>query len=240
MGLLERIFGLSATPEPLPPYYPLYARRFRWICRGFLRLIFRKATLYQPSRDADPLADQVVLYSNHPSVLDPMLLALLTEALCPQHPVLAAIDATALRRHRYFHGLGFFGIEPSSARGLRRFLTISEQIWTGLKRSCLVITPEGRFSDAGDPRVQMRRGLAFALSRHAGAPIHVVPVALAYRWDGSWPYSVELKTGDPVVVSGSKGLCARSLHETLQNRLQATMDSLRDPARVPSVDLLRC
>lgn len=227
MNLAELFLGPSLTSPPLPPYYPTYARRFRSIARGLARLIFSKVRLHvQPEVRETMRHSKVVVYSNHPSWWDPIVFALLTGRLWPEHAVITPIDEAALRFHLYFHGLGFFGLAPSSAAGLRRFIEVANTCFEGPGDRCLAVTPEGRFSDGRRP-LRLQRGLALALHGHQGPPLLAVPAAIGYRKGFLGRLEATLTVGEPLLLPSQAALTSVDpLHHELARRLEGALDDL--------------
>jgi 1-acyl-sn-glycerol-3-phosphate acyltransferase len=224
---MTHVFGSSLTRPPLPAYYPLYARRFRTISRMLARLPFSRVDLHLELRRAESLdGAKVVVYANHPGFWDPIMLALLTGRLWPEHAVISPIDAAALRVHRYFDGLGFFALNPGSAAGLRTFLKVAQACLEGDGDHCLALTPEGCFSPPEGP-LKLRRGLALALARHQGAPVIVVPVAIGYRMGKDPRPRAALTLGDPLFLPAGPKPALGDLHRELTARLEAAIELLR-------------
>jgi 1-acyl-sn-glycerol-3-phosphate acyltransferase len=191
------------------------------------RIVFSRVDLYlDPGLQTQLQAARVVVYANHPGFWDPLMLALLTERLWPDHAVISPIDEAGLRTHRYFHGLGFFAIDPASVSGLRKFAQIASAAWEAPLSNCLVVLPEGRFSPPGPLR--LRRGLARALSAHQGPPPVVVPVAISYRMGENPRPVAALAVGQPLSqTTGSLPF----LHQGLEEGLLATLGNLEDCLR---------
>ena len=231
MKFIELFLGRSLTPPTLPPFYPLYVRRFRSIARLVLRGLFGSVPVHLApgALEQARAARHVVLYSNHPSFWDPLLLAVLTGRIWSERPVVSPIDERGLRQHPYFTGLGFFGLKPASAGGLRRLLTVAAGCWTGMEQSCLAITPEGKFTTPSrGQEVQLQRGLALALSRHRG-PTTLVPVGLDVRSGPPWRARARLALGEAFCLEGEREV--QEVHKELCLQLQKTLDFvLEQPA----------
>lgn len=222
MSLLSRLLP-SVTSPPLPDFRPLYARRFRQMARVICRCAVGRIQVFAPAESALKEAPKIVLYANHPSVWDPLLLALLTGRMWPGHAVVAPIDEVALRRHWYFHGLGFYGLRKSSLDGLRRFLEVTQAALERPAPCIVALTPEGRFTPSGEP-IRLQRGLARALLGCRGQNIQVVPVALAY---GKGRRGAKIYLGPALNCSTlDDGSGLPELHTELTRRLQDAVDRL--------------
>src|SRR3982751_2339035 len=117
-------------PGQAPPISPLLLSMFeRYAGRDVARSFhaFRLPKAQRP----DPVAIRgkpLIVYFNHPSWWDPLICLRLAEQFFPGRNHYAPLDAAALRKYSFFERLGFFGVELGSARGARRFLTVSQQV----------------------------------------------------------------------------------------------------------------
>lgn len=231
------ILGPSTTLPPLPEFWPLYARRFRSVSRWLARALFASVRLHGAAGTRAADHGPVVVYSNHPSFWDPVILGLATERLWPERAILAAIEPGALEQHRYFQGLGFFPLSPTAA-GFRRLATICQ----GLREQpgcCLVVTPEGRFTPPGESPA-LRRGLALALARWGQPDWQLVPLALRYELGAQPRPRVDVAWGEPRLLGDLPSPEPAALHHLLTNSLLGTMAEL-DRARAhdaPGITLL--
>lgn len=236
---LERWLGPSQTRPPLPPYWPLYALRFRQMARLVCRVVLGQLILLNPPGREELRAYKLVIYANHPSFWDPLVLALLIGRYWPGHAVLSPIDEESLRRHWYFRGLGFFGIQKSSVRGIRQFLFNANAALNSKEPSVLALTPEGKYSSPLSEPIKLQRGLARALKAQGSSPVAVIPVAIDYRSPG--PATMML--GSPITWDGAgSSMGLGDIHADLTYRLQSALDELRDVdlSTIPgAVDLLR-
>jgi hypothetical protein len=57
-----------------------------------------------------------------------MICLFLARRLFPDRRHYGPIEAAALTRYRFFEKLGFFGVEPGTIQGARRFLEIGKEI----------------------------------------------------------------------------------------------------------------
>lgn len=162
--------------------------KYRWFAAYSKRYLGRhfhsvRLSLAQHSR-IDPEAPLIV-YLNHASWWDPLTCLVLHQTLFPDRVGYAPIDARQLERYRIFCGLGFFGVDPRSARGGVRFLRTADAILQQ-PRSVLWLTPQGRFCDVRERPVVVLPGLAHLALRHPSAQL--LPLALEYLfWQDRLP-----------------------------------------------------
>lgn len=119
-----------------------------------------------------------VVYLNHPSWWDPLVLLIVAQKYWPDRRHFAPIDASALGRYRILESLGFFGIERGTVAGARRFAETTRGILAE-PQTVLWLTPQGRFADPRERPAQLESGLAW-LARRAAPNVSFVPLALEY------------------------------------------------------------
>ena len=167
-----------------------------------------------------------VIYLNHPSWWDPLVGLYLATLFWPERAHYAAIDAAALGRYRFFERIGFFGIEPGTLRGARRFLSIGSGVLASSNAN-LWVTAQGQFADCRSRPVELRRGLAHLAAREPCGVI--VPLALEYAfWQERFP-EVLVRFGEPIELGSdecSPRRDADQLQARLALRLEATQDAL--------------
>ncbi len=215
--LLNFFLGEPPAPPPVPVRRETYVKRFTTICHWLAKYRFDSLALTgsENCRAEGP----VVLYANHPDFWDPVVCALVCRTLLPGHQVFAPIDAEALKTHWYFQGLGFFGVDQNSVQGLRDFLKIGESVLRNVDRACLVVTPEGRFTDPNERPVVFRRGLSALLSRMRGVSAH--PLALKYSGTESGKQTVSAHVGNAI---DTERLSRHELHSALEQSMERTLD----------------
>ena len=131
--------------EPqVPPISNLTLRLFRRIVRRYFRRHFR-AVLAQNADHLRNLHGPLIVYGNHSSWWDPMLIVLLGDLLLPQRDHYAPIDASGLKKYPILRKLGIFPVEIGSPRGAAQFLRTAEAILRS--GGVLWLTPQGRFAD---------------------------------------------------------------------------------------------
>ena len=207
---------------------------FRLYAERYLARHFHAVRLSRAGRP-DLAAAQgrpVIVYLNHPSWWDPLVGLALAVRFFPDRRQLAPIESAALERYRFFERLGFFGVEPGTARGARRFLAVAETLLAS-PDTALWLTAGGRFADPRERPVRLQAGLGHLASRLSGAV--VFPLALEYPfWNERFPEALA-RFGEPVLTDGTR----RPAEWTalLEAGLGATQDALaaealsRDPDR---------
>lgn len=230
LAKLETVRSLEdAGMEGTPKVSPLLLSMFGRYCEGYLARHFHAVRLSKSQRP-DPVAIRdkpLIVYFNHPSWWDPLVCMQLAVRLFPERRHFGPIDATALRKYRFFGKLGFFGVEPGTARGARRFLAISQEI---LSRpgSALWIAAEGRFTDPRDRPLRLRSGIAHLASRVRNAVL--LPLSLEYPfWEEKNPEALA-RFGEEI-PTGDADLAAADWTPILEDCLENTLDALSSEAR---------
>lgn len=175
----------------------------------------------------------LIVYLNHPSWWDPLVCLEIALRLYPDRRHYGPIEAVALARYGFFGRLGFFGVEPGTARGARRFLDVSLDV---LRRpaAALWVTPGGRSCDPRERPVVLQPGLGH-LARRLKCGV-VAPLALEYPfWDERFPEALA-RFGEPVDVE-DVGMRAADWNTLLTERLAEAQDLLAEDAK--SRDLAR-
>jgi 1-acyl-sn-glycerol-3-phosphate acyltransferase len=198
-------------------------------CESYLARHFHAVRLSKAQRP-DPVAIRdkpLIVYFNHPSWWDPLVCMQLAARLFPERRHFGPIDAAALRKHRLFEKLGFFGVEPGTARGARRFLAVSQEI---LSRpdAALWIAAEGRFTDPRDRPVRLRSGIGHLANRVRNAVL--LPLALEYPfWEEKSPEALA-RFGEEI-ATGDADLSAADWTPILEDCLESVLDALATEAR---------
>jgi len=215
---------------------------FAWYGRWYLGRHFHGVRLStadapagpRPGLPALPEDKPVVVYCNHPSWWDPMILLRLCKELMPSRTHYAPIDAEAVEQYKFFDKIGFFGIDPDKRRGAVKFLRVSEAI-LNTPGTALWVSAEGQFADVRERPVALRPGVAHLASRLP--ELVLLPVALEYTfWDQPKPEAM-VRCGEPIEARGMAGLDVETINQRLTDELASTMDSLaaetmrRDPSR---------
>ena len=218
-----------------PEISPLLLSMFEKYTGRYLARHFHALRLSQAQRP-DPMAIRgkpLIVYFNHPSWWDPLICLRLAEQFFPDRKNYAPMDASALTKYPFFERLGFFGVELGSARGARRFLSVSQQVLSQ-PDSALWIAAEGQFTDPRARPVRLRSGIGHLAVRVRQAVL--LPVALEYPfWEERTPEALA-RFGEEI-PAGEAGLKATDWTAVLETRLQKALDALaadalaRDPGR---------
>ena len=178
-----------------------------------------------------PSGKPLILYSNHPSWWDPVIMMLISSLLFPGRKSYAPMDETALGKYCIFRRIGVFGIAPG-ARGAARFLRTSMRILED-PDALLWVTAEGAFTDIRVRPVRLRAGVAHVARRLPDAV--VLPVSIEYTfWNERRPEAL-VRFGRPVSCPEDDSVAGWTA--ALESALQQTMTDLaedgmaRDPAR---------
>ena len=207
-----------------PPISRFVLWFFRGIVRGYFRRHFAGVRLSQASNFSAFDDKKLIVYANHSSWWDPMVLVLLGQTQMPKRDHFAPMDASALERYGIFKRIGVFGVEMKTARGAAQFLRTGSAIVQG--GDVLWVTPQGRFADSRERPLAFKPGLA-ALAAKIPGGCTVLPLAIEYVfWDERLPETL-LHFGDPVRIDGQTTEEAQQLLET---GLLKTMDTLRAEA----------
>ena len=216
--------------EPLAARSPVLFALFRLYLHWFFWRRFSGVRLSRGFIPADEAGRPMVVYTNHPSWWDPILVMLISAKLFPDRLGFGPIDADALGRYGLFRKFGAFPVERGP-RGAAQFLRIARD---GLRapRAIMWITAEGEFTDARRRPLSLRPGIAH-LARHVPDAVFV-PAAFDYVfWNESRPEAL-VRFGPPVRISG---LGIDAAQDALTAGLTATLDGLaedggtRDPNR---------
>lgn len=225
----------TVVPEVSPALLGAFLRYVEpYVRRHFHALRLARAGALPRIASEEPL----VVYLNHPSWWDPLVGLVLAHRLFPGRQHFGPIKAGALSRYSFFGKLGFFGVEPGTARGARRFLAISQAI-LARPGGTLWITPGGRFGDPRERPVHLASGLGHLAQRmRSGGAL--LPLALEYPfWEERFPEALA-RFGEPL-DPGELRLGAEDWTALLADRLGATQDALaadaltREAARFETV-----
>jgi 1-acyl-sn-glycerol-3-phosphate acyltransferase len=177
-----------------------------------------------------PYGPGTVLYANHPSWWDPLLLVLFAVRAFGDKQVFAPIDARALERYSILRRVGLFPLRQDRSSGVE-FLRICDRL---LERpeNMIALTAQGRLADARERPVVLRRGLAHVL--HGRPERQAVPVAIDYVfWQERLPEAL-VRFGEPVRAVPGEPLA--SLQRRLELGLSESLDALAREAMTRDVD----
>ena len=206
-----------------PPISDLILRFFRRVVRRYFRRHFR-AVMAQHAERLRDLRGPLVVYGNHSSWWDPMLIVLLGQLLLPERKHYAPIDAAALEKYPILRKLGMFPVEMASPRGAAQFLRTAEAILQ--EGGVLWLTPQGRFADPRKFPLAFKPGLAALAARMPHVPL--VPLAVEYVfWDERLPEAL-LHFGEPIHTS--LGAPTAKATRELEDALGTAMYALQQAA----------
>lgn len=184
-------------PTVSPRLFAAFARYARWYLRRHFHAVRLAASV--PAVPAVPPDAALVVYLNHPSWWDPLLALTLAATHFPERTHHGPIDAAMLERYGFFRRLGFFGVEPGTVAGARRFLRLADAL-LARPGTALWITPQGEFTDPRRRPVRLRPGLGRAARRLVDRPGGAVllPLAVEYPfWEERFPEAL-VAYGEPV------------------------------------------
>ena len=215
----------------LPPTSARFIKLFGWYAPRFVRKHFNAVRVLGEVPDAaDPRA--WLVYLNHPSWWDPMALAVLMKHHYRERTGYGPIDGKGLEKYRFLEKLGFFGIDPASPEGARRFLKLGRAV-LATPGQTFWVTAQGHFTDPRARPVALRPGVAHLARKASGAVAY--PLALEYPfWEEKQPEML-MCFGEPIAL-GDAATGAAQWNARLERGLEAAMDRLaaasatRDPA----------
>ena len=180
----------------------------------------------------------LILFSNHPSWWDPILLMLVCGSLTEDAELYGPMDAAALERYGILRRLGVFGVERGTRAGLASFLRTCDAILER-PRGTLCITAEGQFTDPRVRPVRLESGVAHVLKRHPA--VAAIPVALEYPfWNERAPQAL-LRFGPPLRLEPGSRPDTDDLRVRMEAALTENLDALaaeaqaRDPGAFESL-----
>ena len=213
----------------VPPISPLVLRFFRRVVRRYFRRHFR-AVLAQGAEHLRNSRGPLIVFGNHSSWWDPMLLVLLGHLLQPRERHYAPMDARALEQYPILRRLGIFPVEMASTRGAAQFLRTAEAILRD--GGILWLTPQGRFADVRELPLAFKPGLAALALRLPEVPL--IPLAIEYPfWDERLPEAL-FRLAEPVHVapSATNAQTTRALEDAMSAAMYTLQRAAitRDPA----------
>lgn len=161
----------------VPPVSSRRLAAFAWYARRLIRRHFTAVRVMQDTLPPPGPTRARVFYANHAAWWDPLVMLIVARELFPGTAFHAPIDAAALARYPSLQKLGFFGIEPGSPAGARRFLEISRAL-LARPGTALALTPQGRFADVRERPLGLQGGIARLLMTTPGTL--ALPVAIEY------------------------------------------------------------
>jgi 1-acyl-sn-glycerol-3-phosphate acyltransferase len=219
----------SDLPRPSERWLRWFTAYTRW----YVARHFHAVRLLGVAPAPPPPEIPLVVYLNHPSWWDPLLCLLARAAFFAERRSFAPIEAAMLARYRFFARLGFFGIEPDSARGAARFLRVAGTILR-TPNAALWLTPQGRFCDARQRPAGFKPGLGHLAARLERAVFLPLALEITY-WEERTPEAL-LHFGRPVEVSRQTPRLPAAWTACLEAALVQAQEALasaalrRDPA----------
>ena len=180
-----------------------------------------------------PIGRPLVVYLNHASWWDPLMMMWLGWRCYPGRPQYGPIEAAQLERYAFFKYLGVFGVEKGTLSGARRFLRVSEEL-LALEGAMLWLTPQGRFADVRERPLAFASGLAHLAMRRREALF--VPLAIEYRFGQEQLPEIVLNFGAP--LEGEQ--LAQDVHQVrlqLEGALSDAMDEIAGAASFGRTDV---
>ncbi|WP_168222177.1 lysophospholipid acyltransferase family protein [Aquisphaera giovannonii] len=220
----------SLTTPTAPPVavQPRLLKAFLWYARRYVARHFHALRVAGDGRLPDLPRGPLVVVMNHPSWWDPMIgLAIISE-MPSWRRHFGPIDVAGLAQYPFLGKIGFFGVEPGTARGGIQFLRRSLEILAS-PESTLWITAQGRFVDARDRPVRLREGIGHLARRMRGG--WILPMAVEYPfWDDRCPEALA-RFGQPIEVSERPALSSGAWTARIEAALEENQDALATLAR---------
>ena len=165
---------------------------------------------------------RLVVYSNHPSWWDPVMLVVLARRLLPGRRIFAPIDAAMIGQYGFMPKIGAFGVEVGAARGALDFMSMSRAVLEG--GDVLVVTAQGRFADGRERPIALAGGVARLVEAGLGALF--LPVALEYAFWTERRFEALARFGAPLSGELLASLPKSEHRPRLEAALQTAMDQL--------------
>lgn len=216
----------------LPRLAPRLLAWFAWYSRRHLRRHFHSLRVSRAGHAPVPAGRPAVLFLNHASWWDPLVILVLKEALLGDRALYAPVDASMLVRYPFFARLGCFGLnrEGDGRRGAAQFLRVSEAVLRA-SDSLLAVTPQGRFADGRERPVVFQPGLGHLAARTEGVWFQALAVEYVF-WEERLP-EILVRFGEPI-RGGDGGARLRAPDEwtsCFERAMECTQDELACEAR---------
>lgn len=191
--------------------------------RRYLRRRFHSIRILKDGLPPLDRAQPLVIFLNHASWWDPLVCLLLSREFFASRISFAPIDAAMVERYGFFKYLGFFGIEPRTARGARQFLRMTRAILS-TSQNALWITPQGRFMDVRERPLRLQNGIG-ALALQTGNAVFL-PLAIEYAfWTEPRP-EILVSFGQPITPRAAPPRDAAEWTRVFADALESTQDEL--------------
>jgi len=208
--------------DPTLGYSPRLAALFTPLVHTRLRRHFSAVRLVRDTPRPD-VERPTILYCNHPSWWDPLVLLALCRSVFPGQRVFGPMDPVALGRYSILRRVGCFPVAPGTLAGARAFLDGAACVLAA-PGQLLAVTAEGRFSDARARPVRLQPGVAHLLA--ADSRCQAIPVALEYVFWNERAPEVLVRLGS--AVSGEGAGRSRSEVSVIRGRLEAALADAQD------------
>ncbi|MGH1346978.1 MAG: lysophospholipid acyltransferase family protein [Nannocystales bacterium] len=176
-----------------------FARWFRRHATRRIRSSFAAVHVRGLNTLREAAADSpVVVIANHSSWWDSLLALWLSQSELPNSAAYGMMDASNLKRFRFFRWIGCFGVDLSSRRDGARAARYSLDLLK-LRNTVLWIFPQGAEQPAHVP-LRFMPGAAGIARRAESVP--VIPVAFAYVFEREEQPHVYISVGEPMSVQG--------------------------------------
>lgn len=221
----------SNSCAPLPCVSAGFVKAFAAYSRGYVGRHFHSLRILKSALPPRDCARPLVVYLNHAAWWDPLVCLLLAREFFADRTSFAPIESAMLERYGLFRRLGFFGVEPRTARGARTFLRTAHAILAS-PANAFWLTPQGRFMDVRERPLRIEDGLGALAAREPHATF--VPLALEYAfWTEPRPeilvaFGGPVQACDPQTPAGWTRAFTEAL-EAAQDEL-AACSCRRDPA----------
>ncbi len=199
-------------------HWAFYGRIFETLLRRDAHAV-RVAAIPTPEVLRHP---RLVVYSNHPSWWDPVMLVVLARRLLPGRRIFAPMDAEMIGRYGFMPRIGAFGVELGSVRGALDFMAVSRAALEG--GDVLVVTAQGRFADGRERPITLAGGVARLADAGLGALF--LPVALEYTFWTERRFEALARFGAPLASEALASLPRSERRPRLEAALQTAMDQL--------------
>ncbi len=215
-----------AEPEAaaLPKISPFTLAFFRRIVRSYFRRHFRAVQVQGAEHLANVGDGPLIVYGNHVSWWDPMLIVLVGNVLLPHRRHYAPMLAAPLKRYAILRKIGIFPVELGSRRGAVEFAQTAGAILAS--GGVLWITPQARFADVRERPLAFKAGLAMVVKNTPG--VHLIPMAVEYTfWSERLPEAL-VRIGPE--FSANSGDEVAAITQQTEATLETLMDELRSAA----------
>ncbi len=209
----------ESSPRIVPGVLSVFLRYIGWSLKRHFHAVRLELGCSAPQV---PLGTPLIVYVNHASWWDPLVMMWLGARCYPGRPQYGPIEAVQLERYGIFKSLGVFGVEKGTSAGARAFLRTSESL-LARPGTMLWLTPQGRFADVRERPVRLAAGIAHLAARMPDAVF--VPLAFEYGFGQERLPEIYVRFG--VGQTGRDlGFDSRRAQEALELGLQVNQEKL--------------